>query len=73
LIPWRHFQIVQRDRRVQNSEFLKSPQLQICWETAASARLPQPFGFPVPETRDHFKHYTNVMRYYCQTATFEMR
>jgi hypothetical protein len=57
LIAWRHLQIVQRDRRIQNSEFLKGSQLQICWETAASARLPQSFGFLVPETQNHFALY----------------
>jgi hypothetical protein len=37
LIAWRHLQIAERNRRVQNGEFLKGPPLQSCRQTAASA------------------------------------
>src|SRR6266849_6577290 len=65
LISWRHSQVVEHDRCVQNREFLKGSQLQIGWETAASAGLPKPFGFLIAETYDHY-FYTNVPRYYCK-------
>ena len=65
LVPRWHFQIVEHHRRVQDRELLKCPELQVRGQAATSSRMPQSFGFLVPETRNHFT-YTNVIQYYCQ-------
>jgi hypothetical protein len=57
LIPRRHLQVVQRHGGIQNGKFLERPALQIDWKPSALPRLPQPFRFPVPETRGHVRRY----------------
>ncbi len=53
MISRRHLQVIERDGRIQNRQFLECPASRDQPEVAALARPPQCFGFLVPETRDH--------------------
>src|ERR1700691_6100916 len=71
LIPRRHLQVVQRYRGIQNGKFLERSSLQVGGKPSALSRLPQPFCFLVPETRNHVRTIifanTTVTQYYCIT------
>jgi hypothetical protein len=54
MISRRHFQIVERDRGVQNRQLLERSSFQIRGKPSALTPPPQLFRFLVPEADDHF-------------------
>jgi len=62
MISRRHLQVIERDGRIQNRQFLERPAPEISRKSPALARPPQPFGFLVAETRDHsLAHYFVIL------------
>ena len=53
MISRRHLQVIERDGRIQNRQFLERPAPEISRQSAVLARPPKSFGFLVAETRYH--------------------
>jgi hypothetical protein len=65
LISRRHFQVIERNGRIQNRQLVESSAPQIRRKSSAFPRLPQSLGFLIPETQNHIRiltHYGTTVK-----------